>query len=74
MAELTNEEKLSEAKAALHSLMVGTKEVSCTYRDRMIVFNQTNINQLRGYIAELEALIAEAAGQCLPTRYFRVQF
>lgn len=54
MAELTTAQKLVEAKSALHALLTGQQMVEVGYGERRVKYTQTNITQLRSYIAELE--------------------
>lgn len=55
MAEAKScEERLSEAKAALHELLTGTNVVSVGYGERRIQFTSADINNLRQYINGLE--------------------
>ena len=57
MAELTNAEKLAEARTALHSLLTGKRIDAVSYRDRRLGFAASDIAELRKYIAELEGLV-----------------
>jgi len=58
---LTTSEKLTEAKDALHSLMTGAQTVSVhqttSAGSRSVQYTQTNIQDLRSYIRELESLL-----------------
>lgn len=56
---MTNAEMLAQAKSALHRLITGTKAVSVRYADRYVQYTETNINDLRAYIADLEELDSE---------------
>lgn len=47
-------EQLAEARAAYHKLMLGEKLVTVRYADRTVSYNQTSVDKLRAYIAELE--------------------
>jgi len=78
-AALTCVEKLAEARAALHSLLTGTIQVSVTYEGRGVSFRNSSsddINKLRVYILELEALCGGPnGGPCYgPRRGFNVTF
>ncbi|MBR0871188.1 phage tail protein [Bradyrhizobium tropiciagri] len=55
---MTDQEMLDQAKAALHRLMIGEAVVECEWQGQKTKFGQANINQLRAYVAELEARIA----------------
>lgn len=57
MAELTDAERLAEAKTALHSLLTGKRVDSVSYGDRKLGFVAGDIDKLKQYIAELEALV-----------------
>ncbi|HXS98628.1 MAG TPA: gpW family head-tail joining protein [Candidatus Limnocylindrales bacterium] len=49
-------QRLPEAEAALHSLLIGQVEVEITGPDgRRVQYNQVNVQQLRNYIEELKA-------------------
>lgn len=50
---------LAEAKAALHSLLTGTQTASVTINGRSVAYTQANIEQLKKYVRELEALYGE---------------
>ena len=56
---LTNAQKLTQARDALHQLMVGKKKVTVRYGETTVTYNQASINELRQYIAELEQLEGE---------------
>lgn len=53
----TDAELLQEAKDALHNLLTGRRAVTVRYDDRTAEFTAGNINELRAYIAQLEARI-----------------
>ena len=55
MAEQSCEDKLAEAKEALHQLLTGRKIATVGYGDRRVSYTQANISDLRAYISELEA-------------------
>lgn len=46
--------RLDEAEQAMHDLLTGVKEVSLSYNGRNVSYSQTNINDLRMYIADLQ--------------------
>ena len=52
---MTTQEKLDEAKEALHKLLIGQSVVEVGYEGERLKFTQTNIADLRAYIAQLEA-------------------
>ena len=56
-APLTNAQKLTEAREALHLLLTGQNMVVIGYAERRVTYTSTNIADLRAYIAELEGLI-----------------
>ncbi len=56
--------KIDEAKAALHRLMCGDKEVQVGFgTNRLTQWNQVKIPELRAYIADLEGQLARVSGQ-----------
>ena len=57
---------LSEAYAALHAVQVGKKRTVVRFDNRSVQYSQTNIGELRAYIAELER-------QCGDTEKFKRQ-
>jgi phage shock protein A len=54
---MTAAEKLVEAKDALHNLLTGKRAVMLQYGDTRTQFTAGNIDELRRYIAQLEAEI-----------------
>ena len=56
---LTAAQRLAEAKAALHRLLLGEGVQSVTDQSgERVVFTTANVSRLKAYIAELEAEIA----------------
>lgn len=62
---MTDAQKLVEAEAALHRLLTGQQSASFSISSgggsRSMTYTQTNIAQLRAYIAELKRAIAGGA-------------
>lgn len=50
-------EMLTEARRALHDLLLGKSVVSVTKDGRQVQFNQANMADLRSYINEIEIYI-----------------
>ncbi len=72
MADLTCEEKLADAKAALHAFQLGQQIVSCMHADgRRIEYSSTNISALQQYIQQLEATCGD---KCNRRRPFAVRW
>ncbi|WP_430624419.1 gpW family head-tail joining protein, partial [Salmonella enterica] len=46
---------LTEARQALHELLLGKRVVSVSKNGRQVQFTQINIADLRNYIAEIES-------------------
>lgn len=68
---MTNEQKLTEANAALHALLTGTQVVSLRDQNgETVTYNQASITQLQKYIARLEALISATPMTSLPMGAF----
>ena len=66
MATLTTQERLSEAREALHQLLTGTLAVSLTDQNgEKIEYRPANRAGLERYVADLEA---ELAGAIKPPR------
>lgn len=60
---------LAEAENALHALMTGTKEVKITFGpNKSVEYTQANLRELRAYIDQLRAEVAECDGQTRPRR------
>lgn len=55
---LTAAQKLEQAKAALHELLIGRRIVSGSFEGRTVQYRAQDIPQLRTYIRELEAEIS----------------
>ncbi len=49
------QEMLTEARQALHELLLGKRVVSVSKNGRQVQFTQINIADLRNYIAEIES-------------------
>lgn len=59
----TTQEKITEAEAALHSLVLGKQAVEVRDSNGETVrFTQANVTRLRAYIAELRATLAAETG------------
>jgi hypothetical protein len=66
VATLTTQERLSEAREALHQLLTGTMAVSVTDQNgEKVEYRPTNRAALERYVADLEA---ELAGAIKPPR------
>lgn len=52
---LTNEQKLAEAKDALHQLLIGGRVVSGSFEGRSVQYAVQDIPRLEAYIRQLEA-------------------
>lgn len=63
---MTPQEKLDEALAARHALLVGKARVSVGFGDRRVEYTAAALPQLDAYIAELRREIAGASAA--PTR------
>jgi hypothetical protein len=61
----TLQSRLDEAMAALHKLAIGGRAVSVSIQGgRAAAYSQANINDLKGYIADLQgALAAKQTGR-----------
>ena len=53
---MTAQERLDEARDALHRLIVGKQAVTITYDGETVTYTAADESRLRRYIAELEAL------------------
>lgn len=51
---MTTDQKLQEARNALHELQLGKKIVTLSKGGRTVTFNQVQLLELKNYIAELE--------------------
>ena len=58
---LTDEQKLEQARTALHKLVTGTSKVSVGYGDRRTTYTAANKADLEQYIAELEQLTGDVS-------------
>ena len=59
----TLQTRLEESEEALHTLLIGEKEVTLEFgAGRKVSYNQANIAELRSYIARLEDQIAVLEG------------
>lgn len=54
---------LVEAQEAYHALQTGTKAVTIERQGRKITYNQTNIQDLRLYIQDLQATLSSSNGR-----------
>lgn len=60
---MTNEEKLAQARAALHQLRIGKQKAVVRYGDRTVTYTQADLADLKQYVAELEELCGETTTQ-----------
>lgn len=60
----TLQTQLSEARAALHQLVIGNKAVDVTIDGKRVSYGKTEVAQLNAYIADLRARIITAGGTC----------
>lgn len=58
--------RLTEAKAALHALNMGELVTSITINGQTTTYQQSNIEQLRRYVRELEAECGSLDADGLP--------
>ncbi|HEY1035556.1 MAG TPA: gpW family head-tail joining protein [Pseudoxanthomonas sp.] len=55
---------LAEAELALHKLLTGEREQTVTFGSgKSVTYTQANINQLKSYIADLQAQVDECDGK-----------
>lgn len=66
---MTNEQRLADARDALHQLMMGKRAVQVGYGSRQVTYSQTTIADLRRYISELENLCGQSQRKA-PGRVF----
>ncbi len=60
---------LAEAQLALHQLQTGTKETKITFGPgKGVEYSQANIEQLRTYVADLQAQVDECDGKTAARR------
>jgi hypothetical protein len=64
MADLTTlQTRLTEAEAALHDLLTGRREVSVSWASgQQVSYSKSDLPELRRYIQQLKAEIAELTG------------
>ena len=75
MSTMTTEDKLTEAQNALHQLIMGRSVAKVTLPSgQEVSYTQTNIEDLRAYISELERELAIENGQAAPRRYRPIKF
>lgn len=55
---MSDAELLAQAQAALHALLTGQQMVEVDYNGRRVKFTPATVNNLRAYISELQARIA----------------
>lgn len=60
MAAMSVDDRLAEARTALHHLQIGRAEVEVSYDGSVVKYAKADIGQLRAYISQLEA---EKAGR-----------
>ncbi|EFP9527578.1 phage tail protein [Shigella sonnei] len=53
---MTNEQRLEEARNALHQLMLGKSAVQVGHGPRQVTFSQRTLGDLKKYIRELELM------------------
>lgn len=51
---MASQQQLTEAEAALHKLLTGTKAVKLQQNGRSVEYQPTDVSQLRAYISELK--------------------
>ena len=56
----TLQARLAEAEEALHRLAIGEKEVQAGYNGKSVTFNQSSMQRLRAYIAELKRQLGQS--------------
>jgi hypothetical protein len=61
--QATLEAWLEEAEAALHAVLIGKRAVRLQHGDTSTQFNETNVSDLRAYIAELRAQLSLTTGR-----------
>lgn len=75
MADLpTLQARLTEAEAALHALMMGTRVVSVQTDTKQVRYTETDQGKLRGYIAELRGQIQALGGMGTRRQAIGVRF
>lgn len=61
--------RLDEAKAVLHQVRLGQKEVSITSGGKTVSYDKTSIGDLRSYISEMERELGNPSGIARPFRF-----
>lgn len=61
---------LSEAKAALHALLTGTRVVSLAHADKQLRYTEADIDALRAYVAQLQSQVDNCNGAARSRRGF----
>lgn len=63
----TTTERLAEAEAALHQLMIGERAVELWFGNRKIVYTAADVGTLQRYVGELkDQVLAELGGRPRP--------
>ena len=52
---MTVQERLADARSALHQLQLGRSEIEVSYDGQTVKYARADINRLKAYISELEA-------------------
>jgi hypothetical protein len=55
--------RLEEAEAALHTILVGKRAVQLIHGDTQTRFSESNVAELRAYIAELKGELGLTTGR-----------
>lgn len=63
------EARLAQAEQALHDLSIGKTTASVSYDGKSVSYTQTNIGQLRGYIADLKRQLGRPARRIHSVRF-----
>lgn len=57
---MTNEQRLEQAREALHQLMMGRSAVQVGYGPRQTTFSQRTVADLQKYIQKLEVMCGQS--------------
>ena len=64
---MTNEQRLEQAREALHQLMMGKSAVQVGHGQRQVTFSQRSMADLQKYIQKLEVMCGQS-NRCGPGR------
>ena len=67
---MTTQAQLDEARQALHELLTGKRVASIQKDGRSVTFTPATLNNLRGYIAELESQLGLTSRRRGPAGFF----